>query len=267
MSKALFYVFLLTFGLEGAYFSIFGGTPAVSHDNGNPFAFIPYLCMGAIVMWIPGCVGLFFAKREGLELRAFQKPDRIYFFAAFAAIGISFLALALSYPFNSINHSFISMKAGIVGGVTALVFALTIHPLLTLGEELFWRGYLHEKLKHHGILKASLIIGPIWGIWHAPLILMGHNYGSHPYAGLLLMVASTTAMSPIFFWFREKGKSILAPAVFHSAINSFGGFSFWLYLNPNPLLTGTAGLAGLFVFTVISTLLIFRDKRQLVNAQ
>lgn len=39
-----------------------------------------------------------------------------------------------------------------------------------ISEEFGWRGYLLDKfLKTDNILKASLIVGFVWGIWHLPL--------------------------------------------------------------------------------------------------
>ena len=58
----------------------------------------------------------------------------------------------------------------------SLAAAVTINMLAALGEELGWRGYLHEKLISRGFWKCSLITGIIWGLWHAPLILQGHHY-------------------------------------------------------------------------------------------
>ena len=39
-----------------------------------------------------------------------------------------------------------------------------------LGEEVGWRGYLQNELnKRFPLLKASLIVGVIWSLWHLPL--------------------------------------------------------------------------------------------------
>ena len=35
-----------------------------------------------------------------------------------------------------------------------------------------------------GFLKTSVLTGFIWGVWHAPIILQGHNYPQHPVAGV-----------------------------------------------------------------------------------
>ena len=38
--------------------------------------------------------------------------------------------------------------------------------------------------------------GVIWGFWHAPLILNGHNYPQHPVVGVFMMVAFSMRGSP-----------------------------------------------------------------------
>ena len=44
------------------------------------------------------------------------------------------------------------------------------------------------KLLPLGRNRALLVTGVIWGIWHAPVILMGYNYPTQPVLGVLLMV-------------------------------------------------------------------------------
>jgi hypothetical protein len=39
-----------------------------------------------------------------------------------------------------------------------------------------------------GKWKAYLIVGVIWGLWHAPLIAIGFNYPGMPVLGILMMI-------------------------------------------------------------------------------
>jgi len=57
-----------------------------------------------------------------------------------------------------------------------LVFVVILFTMGPLGEEIGWRGYVLPTLteKHH-ILKASLILGLIWSVWHLPLFFMSHS--------------------------------------------------------------------------------------------
>ena len=85
-------------------------------------------------------------------------------------------------------------------------FVVIIYPLIMVvsgvvlsfaafGEEFGWRGYMMPKLiELVGMPKALIIGGIIWGLWHAPLTCVGHNFGmdypGFPYVGIILMCLS-----------------------------------------------------------------------------
>lgn len=78
--------------------------------------------------------------------------------------------------------------------------------LTALGEELFWRGYLWERLRERGFWPASLEIGLYWGLWHAPLILLfGHNSPEPRLLGRGRIVLFALALTPALLYAREKG--------------------------------------------------------------
>ena len=56
-------------------------------------------------------------------------------------------------------------------------FAMLMNTFFAFGEEYGWRGYLTPKLaKRMGWVGASLVVGALWGLWHAPVLLLGHNF-------------------------------------------------------------------------------------------
>ena len=71
---------------------------------------------------------------------------------------------------------------------SGLLAGITVNAIAAFGEEYGWRNYLVGALRELKFWKAALFIGIVWGIWHSPLILMGHNYPNEPYWGVLLMV-------------------------------------------------------------------------------
>jgi membrane protease YdiL (CAAX protease family) len=97
--------------------------------------------------------------------------------------------------------------------VQGLIAGATINAVAGFGEELGWRGFLLKEFKGTQFLKASVIIGFIWGIWHAPLILMGHNYPQHPEAGVLMMTIWYIFLTPLFLYIAIKSKSVIAAAI------------------------------------------------------
>ncbi len=71
-----------------------------------------------------------------------------------------------------------------------ILAGLTVNGLFAFGEEYGWRGVLAGELRPLGAVRANLLTGVLWGLWHAPIIiLMGHNYGSEWGWGVLVMVA------------------------------------------------------------------------------
>jgi len=124
-----------------------------------------------------------------------------------------------------------------IGGVINAVF--------TFGEELGWRGFLYNETKHLGFWKSGLLIGTVWGLWHAPIILQGHNYPEHPVAGVFMMVPFCISLGFLMSWLRAKTNSVLAPTLLHGMINAAGGGVMLFAYGYNDLVGSVAGLAGI----------------------
>ena len=145
----------------------------------------------------------------------------------------------------------------IVSGLSA---GITRYALVAFGEEIAWRGWLLKQFEGVTFLKASLIIGVFWGIWHAPLIAMGHNYAQHPFIGLGMMIVCCVLLTPVIQYIRVKSKSVITAAIFHGTLNAGAGMSLMYIDNFNDLLGGSAGLAGFLVLLVINCSLFAIDK-------
>ena len=72
--------------------------------------------------------------------------------------------------------------------VSGLLAGVTINAVFAFGEEYGWRNYLVDVLREQKFVCASILIGIVWGLWHFPLILLGHNYPQHSVAGVFMMV-------------------------------------------------------------------------------
>lgn len=139
----------------------------------------------------------------------------------------------------------------------ALLIAPLINGVATFGEEFGWRGYLQAKLMPLGERKAILVLGLIWGVWHWPLILMGHNYGltypGAPILGPLAMVWFTVIFSIFLGWVTLKSSSVWPAVIGHGAINGIAGLgALFVQGTPNPILgplpVGVIGGLGLSLF-------------------
>lgn len=127
-----------------------------------------------------------------------------------------------------------------------------INSIFAFGEEYGWRGFLLPQLLPLGRWQTHLLSGVIWGLWHAPLILMGFNYPGFPWWGILWMCGLTTLLGIIENeWTLHYNSTILA-AFIHGAFNS-QAYGIWRVIVPDaqPLLGGMGGLVGFVVLTLV----------------
>ena len=132
------------------------------------------------------------------------------------------LALSMLAPL-AIGVSILFGGATPVLGMTILgvlfLFAFHIFPGSALGEEIGWRGFVLPRLQaRHSALKASLIIGILWGCWHLPLWLRGNE--SHPISLFVPFVIAVIASSVMYTWlYNNTGGSLFLMVLFHAASN------------------------------------------------
>ena len=144
----------------------------------------------------------------------------------------------------------------------ALLAGASINALFAFGEELGWRAYLLRALSHQSFWKGSFIIGAIWGLWHTPLILMGHNYPQHPIVGVGMMTIWCILLAPLFTYITMRAGSVIAAAVLHGMLNASAGLAI-IYARGSDLLVGTTGLAGMLTLLLFWVLLYFLDKSKI----
>lgn len=154
-------------------------------------------------------------------------------------------------PFHPI---WLSVVQGLIGGVT-------INAVAGFGEELGWRGFLLKEFREMNFTKASIIIGFIWGIWHAPIILMGHNYPQHPEIGVLMMIIWCILLTPLFLYITIKSKSVIAASIMHGTLNGTAGIAIMLIDGGNDLTVGMTGLAGFLSLLLFLVGLFIYDNR------
>jgi membrane protease YdiL (CAAX protease family) len=92
-----------------------------------------------------------------------------------------------------------------------------------LGEELGWRGYLQNELnQRHSLLKASLIVGVIWAIWHLPLWFISGYQGVDLLLYILFFAVGLIAFSVIIGFVYGRGRNLLYAILLHQMLNFSG---------------------------------------------
>lgn len=279
MRHALWYVgvvFILTYVLDAVVF-MQGGLQ-------NPQLFAVLV---GLQMLIPAAVAIVFRKwvsKEGFRGSGLGLGRKRYYVIG-AALILGWLAasylLSAATPWLQLDTQFhkaqafldmiaektgkpveIAMPAFLVGMFvqTAIVGALLGLPAY-FGEEYGWRAYLLPKLMELGTAKAIVLHGVVWGLWHAPIIAMGHNYPGYPVAGIFWMTAFCVLMGAVLAWLFYASGSVWVVSVAHGLINQGNAYvATFLVASVNPLLAGPVGLVGLALLAVIVAVLVVRRR-------
>lgn len=107
--------------------------------------------------------------------------------------------------------------------LNSIFVGLTLNALFAFGEELGWRGYLWKELceiKTINSCQSKLLIGVVWGIWHAPLIFQGYNFPEQPIIGIGYMLISTIPLTFILTDAVSKYETVIVAAFIHGLMNA-----------------------------------------------
>lgn len=150
--------------------------------------------------------------------------------------------------------------------------ALTIGPIMNFvtcfGEEWGWRGYLLPKMSEKiSLIPMLLMNGVIWGLWHAPLTIVGHNYGigyaGFPFTGILAMCLFCIVTGVFLSYVSLKTKSCIPAVLGHGAINSFAATGIYFTKDGGNPFVGPAptGVIGMIPFAVVAVLMVLNLKK------
>ncbi len=223
-----------------------------------------------VQMLIPGLVAVFMIIRGKERLKDYGLTFgglRYYLLALLLIIGYQLLFVLVAAAFGlgnlvSLTEGFSLFAPGAnlpLWQIILIIFILAPlqNLLFGLGEEFGWRGYLSGKLLPGGLFKTIIIVGIVWGLWHAPVILMGHNFPEHPLPGVFIMSLSCIPLGAVLLWLRLKSGSAIVAGFAHGALNAtvfFGG----AFIPTAPMIwSNPIGLLG-FPLLVILAYCLFR---------
>lgn len=186
------------------------------------------------------------------------------------------------YPADFQNLVAVRVLAGeqSTGQFLAMQFSFAVlggflNALPALGEEIGWRGWLWPRLLRLGAVPAIILSGVIWGVWHAPLLLLGYNY---PYSSGLMSLVYMSGMCIVvgafLGWLRMYSNSVWPVAIAHGVFNASVGFSalflaFGAFLEPSKMtIMGWSGwLLPAVVIVVMLVCGAFKRKDQMQDRE
>jgi membrane protease YdiL (CAAX protease family) len=98
-----------------------------------------------------------------------------------------------------------------------VVILFPVFFMTAMGEEMGWLGYAIDPMQDRwGALKASIIMGAVWGLWHLWRYIQTDN-GSE---WIIWQFLGSVPLRVLIIWlYNNTGKSILAGILFHAMIN------------------------------------------------
>lgn len=205
----------------------------------NETVIVANYVVGVFGMIIPSIAHIItrLVTKEGFKntYLGLNTKGKMGYFIASAAVPLaySFISMVLIWLIFSGEtglSGLFSAADNTTAGLLLLQFSYSVICFFpAFGEEWGWRGYMMPKLLELMPKPAAVIVGGvIWGLWHAPLTVVGHNFGvdypGYPFVGIGLMCLMCTLMNAFLTLITEKTKSVY-PAAFCHALNnnlSFG---------------------------------------------
>ncbi len=250
--KPLNLFLLLTFGLFWLGFALVGVLISVGSPN-----YLVVLVQIAMA-WTPTAAFAIIHRKAnpGRSLRGYVVDlfaTRISLRPLLASILIPVVAtlvvwLAYSLFFGRPASDFVANLSG--AAVVVMFFDGLIRG--PLGEELGWRGYLQLELsKRFSLLKASLIVGVIWGVWHLPLWFISGYQGIDLLLYSVSFMVGLVAFSVIIGFVYGRGRNLLYAILLHQMLNFTGRL---LEMDELIVLAGSSAIYVIiaFVITLVS---------------
>lgn len=150
---------------------------------------------------------------------------------ALVLVGLPALGLVVGLPFRDGSERFAGWSPSLV-----VTYLATWSFLAVLGggqEEPGWRGFALPPMQERmGPLRASVVLGVLWGLWHLPVFVFVPGYNSAG-SGIASIAASvlvftaigTVGQSVLLTWlFNHTRQSVLLAVLAHASLNAGSGF-------------------------------------------
>ncbi|MGE7674569.1 CPBP family intramembrane glutamic endopeptidase [Lysinibacillus sp. NPDC094403] len=130
-----------------------------------------------------------------------------------------------------------------------------------LGEEIGWRGFAQIELqKKHSPLKASIIIGFWWGMWHLPIWFTTGLVGIDLIKYILFFMIALISTKIVMTAFYNLNQNLIIPIIIHQFFNFFLGLI-------NGKLVDLLMYNAIFYFVVAVIIIIINPKNVLYGKE
>ncbi|WP_299029942.1 CPBP family intramembrane glutamic endopeptidase [uncultured Thermanaerothrix sp.] len=202
----------------------------------NPAAFGPLIAALALTLAATGWRGLGAWLRQSLHLRFRARGWLVVLLLPMLIFGGGVLGTVL-LGITPLESSVLSNPPYALIGFLVIFF--TAGPLQ---EEPGWRGFaLPRLLERHSAVRASVILGIWWWLWHLPLVFIPGKFMTQDPLLFLLVGIEIVLTSILMTWvYLQTHGSVLATMLFHTVMNG----SIWMF---RPSMTMTLPILALTI--------------------
>ena len=211
--RAVLIFLLIAFGLAwaGVFVAQLTGASLENPLVQLPIAFAPAVAAVVVRRWVTK-EGF---RDAGLALRI--REAKVYYLLALAGpvlIVAAVIALAAALGLYRPGATPLPGPLSLLGAVGV---AAATAPIF-FGEELGWRSYLQQRVSRRP-LRAVLVTGIIWGLWHAPLVFTDYVAYANPVLGIATWTLQAVLLAIILAWLFVRSGTVWVPCVAHAGNN------------------------------------------------
>lgn len=211
LGKSVLAFFILVFALTIPFWML-GAVTDLKLLPGLPVAalstFCPMLAALILAYWQNRAKGVKLLLKQVLD---FKKITLIWYTPI-----LLLMPLVMVLSFGVMRVTGFSVPVPVISIMTTIILCIVFF-ISALGEELGWSGYAIDPMQNRlGTLKASIILGLIWAVYHYIALLQIHR----SIGWIAWWSLGTVATRVIIVWiYNSTGKSVIAAALFHMTIN------------------------------------------------
>ena len=185
------------------------------------------------------------------------------------SIGFSILFALLMIVLNYLNHLFgfgqALIQYNLLNFLSTYIILLFLSFIIIwpqyFGEEFGWRVYLQDRLfPLFGSYAGVLILGVIWGVWHAGNIYMGMNWPGQPILGILNITILTIILAVIYGYAVLVTRSVWVAVALHLIMDTSEVASILYLSQSESIFAFGGGLYSVIILGVFALLLIILGK-------
>lgn len=241
-----------------------------AQDINNP---TPFFVLGGIISNISPSIAAYIVtsitegKAGTRKLRAaFTAKSRIkwYVMAAVTVPAITALTTFLS------NHLIRPYQFTVT--VPLIIMGLVWPLFSSTGEEFGWRGYILPRLLvKHKPLKAAVILGVIWTVWHLPMYYFGYkDFGSYMVPAFLIVGFCNLILQSVlmtFIYIKSMG-SIKLMVLYHYTITASSILTAAFFkAEAAARFTVYEGILSVALFAILASILYVKNRNHLVRGK